>query len=163
LFVITAGYFMVFEILWNGQTPGKRLVGVRVIRENGYPIRPVDAVIRNLVRIVDWLPATYGIGVLTMLLNRRSKRLGDFASGTIVIREAARGATAAMIPTVTASRGYTLTNSDATLVRDFLTRRVTMNSQARSDLARRLATTLATRYGLSLDVDPETFLEELAA
>jgi uncharacterized RDD family membrane protein YckC len=163
LFVITAGYFMVFEILWNGQTPGKRLVGVRVIRENGYPIRPVDAVIRNLVRIVDWLPATYGIGVLTMLLNRRSKRLGDFASGTIVIREGARGATAAMIPTVTASRGYTLTNSDATLVRDFLTRRVTMNSQARSDLARRLATTLATRYGLSLDVDPETFLEELAA
>src|SRR5438445_12643063 len=84
VFLVTAGYFMLFEILWSGQTPGKRLVGVRVIRENGYPIRPIDAVIRNLVRIVDWLPFTYGIGVVTMLLNTRSKRLGDFAGGTIV-------------------------------------------------------------------------------
>ena len=89
-FLVTAGYFMLFEILWSGQTPGKRLVGVRVIRENGYPIRPIDAVIRNLVRIVDWLPFTYGVGVLTMLLNKRSKRLGDFASGTIVVREGSR-------------------------------------------------------------------------
>src|SRR5437660_7404532 len=89
IFVVTAGYFMLFEILWSGQTPGKRLVGVRVIRENGYPIRPVDAVIRNLVRIVDWLPGVYGVGVLTMLMNKRSRRLGDFASGTIVVREGA--------------------------------------------------------------------------
>jgi len=59
IFVVTSGYFMLWEILWSGQTPGKRLVGVRVIRENGYPIRPVDAVIRNLVRIVDWLPLVY--------------------------------------------------------------------------------------------------------
>jgi hypothetical protein len=163
LFIITAGYFMIFEILWNGQTPGKRLVGVRVIRENGYPIRPVDAVIRNLVRVVDWLPATYGIGVLTMLLNKRSKRLGDFASGTIVIREAARGAASAIIPGVSESRGVALSNSDATLVRDFLTRRVTMNGAARRDLALRLATTLAARYGLLVDGDAEKFLEELAA
>jgi uncharacterized RDD family membrane protein YckC len=163
LFVIMAGYFMLFEILWNGQTPGKRLVGVRVMRENGYPIRPVDSVIRNLVRIVDWLPGLYGLGVLTMLLNKRSKRLGDFASGTIVIREGARGAAAAMMPTTSTSRGYALSNSDATLVRDFLSRRVTMNVAARADLAHRLATTLAARYGLSLDGDSEHFLEELAA
>jgi uncharacterized RDD family membrane protein YckC len=163
LFVIMAGYFMLFEILWNGQTPGKRLVGVRVMRENGYPIRPVDSVIRNLVRIVDWLPGMYGIGVLTMLLNKRSKRLGDFASGTIVIREGARGAAAAMIPTTSTSRGYALSNSDATLVRDFLGRRATMNGDARADLAQRLANTLATRYGLSVAGDAERFLEELAA
>src|SRR5205085_11465782 len=62
VFVVTAGYYILFEIVWNGQTPGKRALGVRVIRENGYPIRPVDAVIRNLVRVVDWLPATYGVG-----------------------------------------------------------------------------------------------------
>src|SRR5438105_100973 len=46
IFVVTSGYFMLWEILWNGQTPGKRLVGLRVIRENGYPLRPVDAIIR---------------------------------------------------------------------------------------------------------------------
>src|ERR671932_1674691 len=85
--LVTAGYFMVWEILWSCQTPGKRLVGGRVIRENGYPLRPVDAVVRNLVRIVDWLPLFYGVGMLIMLLNGRARRLGDFASGTIVVRE----------------------------------------------------------------------------
>ncbi len=163
VFIVMAGYYMVFEILWNGQTPGKRLLGVRVMRENGYPIRPVDSVVRNLVRIVDWLPGMYGVGVLTMLLNKRSKRLGDFASGTIVVREGARGAAAAMIPSLSTSRGYALSNSDATLVRDFLSRRATMNAGARSELAQRLATTLASRYALSVDPDPERFLEELAA
>src|SRR5712691_130539 len=163
VFIVMAGYYMVFEILWNGQTPGKRLLGVRVMRENGYPIRPVDSVVRNLVRIVDWLPGMYGVGVLTMLLNKRSKRLGDFASGTIVVREGVRGAAAAMIASVSTSRGYALSNSDATLVRDFLSRRATMNAGARSELAQRLATTLASRYALSVDPDPERFLEELAA
>jgi uncharacterized RDD family membrane protein YckC len=163
VFIVMAGYYMVFEILWNGQTPGKRLLGVRVMRENGYPIRPVDSVIRNLVRIVDWLPGMYGVGVLTMLLNKRSKRLGDFASGTIVVREGARGAAAAMIPTVSTSRGYALSNSDATLVRDFLSRRATMNASARADLAQRLATTLASRYALAVEGGAERFLEELAA
>src|SRR5712691_10824785 len=163
VFIVMAGYYMLFEIVWNGQTPGKRLLGVRVMRENGYPIRPVDSVIRNLVRIVDWLPGMYGVGVLTKLLNKRSKRLGDFASGTIVVREGARGAAAAMLPTVSTSRGYALSNSDATLVRDFLSRRTTMNTGARAQLARRLATTLASRYALSVDPDPERFLEELAA
>ena len=89
-FVVTSGYFMVFEIIWNGQTPGKRVLGVRVIRESGYPLRPVDSVVRNVVRIVDWLPFFYGIGVLVMLFNGRSRRLGDFAAGTIVVREGAR-------------------------------------------------------------------------
>src|ERR1700730_210808 len=99
---------MLFEILWSGETPGKSLVGVRVIRENGYPIRPVDAVIRNLVRIVDWLPGIYGVGVLTMLLNQRSRRLGDFASGTIVVREGARNAGApSLAADLTAPRGFT--------------------------------------------------------
>src|SRR5712691_3588235 len=163
LFVVADGYFMLFEILWNGQTPGKRMVGIRVIRENGYPLRPIDAVIRNLVRMVDWLPGAYGIGVLTMLLNKRSKRLGDFASGTIVVREGSRGPAAAMLASVSTSRGYALSNSDATLVRDFLSRRATMNAGARSELAQRLATTLASRYALSVDPDPERFLEELAA
>src|SRR5579859_4190564 len=164
--LVTAGYFMLFEILWSGQTPGKRVVGVRVIRENGYPIRPVDAVIRNLVRVVDWLPFIYGIGVLTMLLNKRSRRLGDFASGTIVVREGSRGpGLMPLTPDQGEARdrgetpGYALSNSDATLLRDFLLRRTAMHPRARADLARRLATSLAQRYGLRLESDPEGFLE----
>jgi uncharacterized RDD family membrane protein YckC len=163
-FFVTAGYFMLFEILWSGQTPGKRLVGVRVIRESGYPIRPIDAVIRNLVRIVDWLPGIYGVGVLTMLSNKRSKRLGDFASGTIVVREGSRGPGAGRLGSdSTEPRGYALSNPDATLIRDFLVRRGGMHSVARAEFAQRLARSLAQRYSLPLESnDAEAFLERLA-
>jgi uncharacterized RDD family membrane protein YckC len=89
-FFLLWGYYIVFEIVWNGQTPGKRALGIRVIRENGYPIRPGDAVVRNLVRIVDAPPFGAVIGSVVMLLNDRAKRLGDFAAGTIVVREAKR-------------------------------------------------------------------------
>jgi uncharacterized RDD family membrane protein YckC len=163
LFAVADGYFILFEIVWNGQTPGKRMVGIRVIRENGYPMRPIDAVIRNLVRMVDWLPGAYGIGVLTMLLNKRSKRLGDFASGTIVVREGSRGAGALLMPTADSaeSRGVRLSSADATLVRDFLVRRTSLDPRARADLAARLSAVLVQRYALTLDSEPETFLERL--
>jgi uncharacterized RDD family membrane protein YckC len=162
--VIANGYFIAFEIVWNGQTPGKRLVGLRVIRESGYPIRPVDAVIRNLVRIVDWLPLFYAVGVLVMLLNGRSKRLGDYASGTIVVREGMARTLAGLAAQPAESRGYTLSNADATLVRDFLVRRQAMHPRARADLARRLAQALAHRYHLTVDdqTEPERFLETLS-
>jgi uncharacterized RDD family membrane protein YckC len=163
LFAVADGYFMLFEILWNGQTPGKRMVGIRVIRENGYPMRPIDAVIRNLVRMVDWLPGAYGIGVLTMLLNKRSKRLGDFASGTIVVREGSRGAGTLLMPSgePAESRGVRLSSADATLVRDFLVRRASLDPRARADLAARLSAVLVQRYALTLDAEPEAFLERL--
>src|SRR5712691_13282 len=163
VFIVMAGYYMLFEIVWNGQTPGKRLLGVRVMRENGYPIRPVDSVVRNLVRIVDWLPGMYGVGVLTMLLNKRSKRLGDFASGTIVVREGSRGAGALLMPSVESaeSLGVRLSSADATLVRDFLVRRASLDPHARADLAARLSTVLAQRYSLTLEGEPESFLERL--
>jgi uncharacterized RDD family membrane protein YckC len=165
ILVVTAGYFMLFEIVWNGQTPGKRLVGVRVIRENGYPMRPVDAVIRNLVRIVDWLPGIYGIGVLTMLLNKRARRLGDFAAGTIVVREGSRGPGVVLAQSTleVAPRGVALSNADATLIRDFLLRRASMNPHARAELAERLASVMARRYSVPLESNAELFLEHLAA
>jgi hypothetical protein len=162
LFAITSGYFILFEIIWSGQTPGKRIVGVRVLRENGYPIRPVDSTVRNLVRIVDYLPVFYAIGVTVMLFNGRSRRLGDFAAGTIVVREGGRGVLAtpdALAPDQ--PRGPVLRAEDATLVRDFLLRRSGMHPESRRELATRLAAALATRYALSVDGDPEVFLERL--
>jgi uncharacterized RDD family membrane protein YckC len=162
-FAVTAGYFILFEIIWSGQTPGKRIVGVRVLRENGYPIRPVDSTIRNVVRIVDGLPVGYAVGVLTMLCNKRSKRLGDFAAGTIVVREGGRGVLVTPDQVlVDQPQGPVLRSSDATLVRDFLLRRSAMNAQARRELASRLANAIAARYGLSVETDPELFLERLS-
>jgi uncharacterized RDD family membrane protein YckC len=160
LFVLTLGYNLIFEIIWNGQTPGKRTVGIRVIRENGYPIRATDAVIRNIVRIVDYLPFAYAIGVFTMLFNGRAKRLGDFAAGTIVVREGPRTTMAFPMPESDSST-TSLEPDDATLVRDFLVRRTTLNPDARRALAARLASALSIRYGLALDADPEPRLERL--
>lgn len=83
------GYYILFELLWNGQTPGKRFVKIRVLRMDGNPVGFVEVLLRNLVRPVDFLPGGYGLGLLVMLLNDKSRRLGDFAAGTLVIRELA--------------------------------------------------------------------------
>ena len=165
-FLILWGYYLVFEIAWSGQTPGKRALGLRVMRENGYPIRPGDAVVRNLVRIVDGPPFMHVLGLLVMLLNARAKRPGDFAAGTIVVREGARRSLASLAafeaPTSGPAPG--LSAVDATLVRDFLVRRAAMDAAPRSRLAARLAAALAERYGLTAqraEQPDEAFLERL--
>jgi uncharacterized RDD family membrane protein YckC len=86
-FVLYFGYFAIFEVLWNGQTPGKKKEGLRVIKDSGRPITPAEAVGRNLMRIVDQLPAFYAVGICSVLLSRQNKRLGDFVTGTIVVHE----------------------------------------------------------------------------
>lgn len=79
-------YFILLEWLWNGQTLGKRVFGLRVINEDGSPARFVAVLVRNLVRVVDFLPGFYGFGLLAIVLSSRSQRLGDLAAGTFVVR-----------------------------------------------------------------------------
>jgi uncharacterized RDD family membrane protein YckC len=86
-FLVFWGYFVLFEAYWRGQTPGKRLMKLRVIKDSGRQITLFESMIRNLLRYVDQLPSFYLAGVITMLCNKRSKRLGDLAAGTIVIHE----------------------------------------------------------------------------
>ena len=81
------GYFIVFEKYWNGQTPGKRLLGIRVVRDGGYPVELVSSTVRNLIRIVEQVLGFYAISIVCMLLSSENKRLGDFAAGTIVVRD----------------------------------------------------------------------------
>jgi hypothetical protein len=91
LFLIFAGYFIFFEWLWNGQTPGKRLLKLRVIREDGRPITLWEAVARNLLRIFDAIPGMvipiYSLGLISIFLSSRDQRFGDMFAGTVVIRE----------------------------------------------------------------------------
>ena len=86
-FLVFWGYYILFEIIWNGQSPGKRWQHLRVLRSDGMPIGPSESGIRNLVRIIDFLPLFYGIGLIAMFANSQSRRLGDFAAGTLVVRE----------------------------------------------------------------------------
>ncbi len=91
LFLVFAGYFVFFEWLWNGQTPGKRLLRLRVIREDGRPITLWEAMARNLMRIFDAIPGfilpVYSIGLIAIFMSGRDQRIGDMFAGTVVIRE----------------------------------------------------------------------------
>src|SRR6266581_7709207 len=86
-FLLYFGYFALFEIIWNGQTPGKRKAGIRVIKDSGRPLTPAESIGRNLMRIVDWLPAFYAVGIVCAMLTRGNKRLGDLVAGSLVVRE----------------------------------------------------------------------------
>ncbi len=86
-FITYWGYYVFGEVLRNGRTPGKRFLGIRVVRDDGSRVSALDSVIRNAMRIVDMLPGYYGVGLVAMLLSARSKRLGDMVAGTIVVRD----------------------------------------------------------------------------
>jgi len=81
------GYFIIFEAFANGRTPGKRLVGIRVVRDGGYPVDLSGSVIRNVVRILEASLGFYVISAICALVSPRNQRLGDMAGGTIVVRE----------------------------------------------------------------------------
>lgn len=87
IFLITWGYYSLFEGLWHGQTPGKRIMKLRVLKDSGRSITLFESLARNLVRYVDYLPGIYAIGLISILCNRQNKRLGDFVAGTIVVHE----------------------------------------------------------------------------
>ncbi len=86
LFLVTWGYFVFFETVWDGQSPGKRMFGLRVSKMNGQPLTVFDSVVRNLVRYLDFFPSCYGMGVTVALCNKYYRRIGDYAAGTVVLR-----------------------------------------------------------------------------
>jgi uncharacterized RDD family membrane protein YckC len=85
--VIFGGYFVVSEAVWSGQTLGKRVLRLRALDVRGGPISVSQALIRNIVRIADFLPANYLVGAIAIFVSRRNQRLGDLAAGTVVVRE----------------------------------------------------------------------------
>lgn len=86
-FTILYGYFIFFETIWNGQTPGKRFIKLRVVRDNGASVTFIQVLIRNILRMLDALPSGYAIGIIAVLISKKNQRLGDMAAGTVVIRE----------------------------------------------------------------------------
>lgn len=93
--LVAALYHIVLEAAWSGRTPGKRLLGLRVVKDSGVPIGFWDALIRNLLRMVDYLPSFYLVGVVTIFASPLHKRVGDLAAGTVVIKERSLKAAAA--------------------------------------------------------------------
>jgi uncharacterized RDD family membrane protein YckC len=159
-------YHALFEGLREGQTPGKRLLGIRVVHDGGLPLQLPAAAVRNLVRPLDFLPVFYGLGAALALLTRRAQRLGDLCAHTLVVRERAREAAALLPPPEAAARPAigALTADEEGLVRAFLERRDRFDEPARARLAARIAGGLQRRHGDlgQPGLSPEGFLERLA-
>jgi len=86
-FVVIFGYFWVSEAMWSGQTIGKKAFRLRAVGDRGEPLTLIQAGIRNVVRIVDFLPYGYGVGLIVLFINGKGKRLGDLAAGTVVVKD----------------------------------------------------------------------------
>lgn len=146
IFATYVGYFVLFETLWQGETPGKRFVKIRVIQDNGRPITLQQATLRALFRPVDDL---FFLGLLFVILGKREKRIGDWVAGTLIIQEAKgkKGTDLTVSQEAENLTKYLQNNTDlsrllpedfATL-RRYLQRRDEMFTEARMELARKLA------------------------
>jgi uncharacterized RDD family membrane protein YckC len=147
VFVVLWLYYPAFEWLRRGQTPGKRFQGIRVVRTDGQPAGLAPVLVRNLVRIVDVMMLPF-LALISMVVTKRSQRLGDLAAGTMVVRDRALPAPS-MVPWLMPAEATSptldtsgLTERDYTVLRTFLTRRSTLDAAARRQLAARLAARL---------------------
>ena len=181
LFLILTGYFAFFEWLWSGQTPGKRWLKLRVIREDGRPITFWEASVRNLIRSFDMMPAPfYSIGLISVFSTTRDQRIGDMVAGTVVVRE--REAEAPAFAKVFASpvsdpalrRSFkpvdftadinSLTEAEIQVVETFLRRRWDLSDVPRQWMAWRVSMPILYKIRPSYDLSTftyEGFLEEL--
>jgi uncharacterized RDD family membrane protein YckC len=190
IFLLHWGYFTLFEALWNGRTPGKRLARIHVIHRSGRAIRFAESLARNLVRFVDYLPSLYAVGLVTIFLSRQNQRLGDMVAGTLVVRDqeietpywgelGSRTITAAAFAdTYAESRERAphlrvnlpsplvakLSAADLQVLEGFFARRLDMELSTRASLAERIAVGVRARSGLEIPdgTSTETFLEAVA-
>ena len=167
-FFIYVGYFVFFETMWSGQTPGKRRVKIRVIRDDGRPVRLQQSTLRALLRPFDDL---FFIGVFFIVFSQREKRLGDLVAGTLVIQEeqpvsaqlkvskSAQTLAKKLLIDTDISR---LLPEDFAVVREYLQRREDMIPNARKKLSKQLAAQVKEIIGLEklpTKVDANLFLE----
>ena len=166
VFFLYDGYFILFEWLMGGQTPGKKAMKIRVMRDDGTPITANEVLVRNILRVVDFLPAGYALGAVVMFPSRLSKRLGNLAAGTIVVKEGQLDYRAHAddrrwsVPAAVSAANPELTMEEQRLLTGFLQRRAELLPQARRELAERLAKPLHAKYGGQY-FDAEGYLQRL--
>lgn len=166
LFLLVWGYYPIFELSWQGQTPGKRAQRLRVIRTDGQPAGGAAIMVRNLIRILEVFMLPF-LAVISMIVTARAQRLGDLAAGTLVIREARftapRSVVSASRPDLPALDATGLSERDYDVIRSFLARRGSLDPTARLRLAGQLASAIRGRVGSLPDgLADETMLEAIA-
>ena len=174
-FLILVGYPVVLETVWNGRTPGKAALGLRVVTTEGAPVRFRHAAVRAAVGLVDFYLPPFGVcATVSVLFSRRSQRLGDLAAGTLVLRQRT-GVDKASIVAFPPPRGLedyvatldvsAITDAQYGVLRGFLTRVFDLTPDARAALAVGLATPVAAamRHTPPPGMHPELFLASVAA
>jgi uncharacterized RDD family membrane protein YckC len=164
VFTVLFGYFIIFETAWNGQTPGKKVLGIRAVRDGGYPVDFGASLVRNLIRVGEMTIGYYALSAASMLLSPENKRLGDIAAGTIVVRDARLTlpeVLAAQAEPVYSATRY-LSGDERSLIKRFLERRDALAPERRRELAAQLARRVRERVPPEMrGLDDEPLLERL--
>jgi uncharacterized RDD family membrane protein YckC len=162
-FTLFFGYFIIFELAWNGQSPGKRALGIRVVRDAGFPVDAGASVIRNVVRVVEFSFGIYVLSALVTLLSTENKRPGDFAAGTIVVRDRPdEGPVLDALLRDDPEHDDGLDREDRALIAQFLTRRATLEPGAANEIAARIAERVRPKLRASFHyLDDVALLEHL--
>ena len=175
IFVINYGYFIVLEFFAGGRTVGKRIVGIRVIQENGHSLTLLSSFIRNFLRLVDSLPSGYFLGILMIFFHSKHKRIGDLVAGTIVIHERKAKGKKKLSPIEKEiqKRGLTKDNliidewalksidqKDWKLIQTYSNRFTQVTQYERQNLTRQIAGILFPKLGLTLAEKSNYMLED---
>jgi uncharacterized RDD family membrane protein YckC len=128
-------YPVIFEMLWNGSTPGKRAFSLMVVNDNGTPITIGASVIRNMLRAVDFLPMLWAFGLVSMLFSRDFKRLGDLAAGTVVVYRDKRPARGALPDVPGIAPAYPLTLAERRAILNFAERQGLLTEERADEVA----------------------------
>ena len=170
MFCLYWGYFAIFEVFWNGQTPGKRQAHIRVITASGRPINVFEAIARNFLRAVDSQLA-YIVGAVTIAVDKKNRRLGDMVAGTVVVHELQEqgdsywyGQQSAEGTTPSVEAITAMTAQEFQLIETFLNRRLDLPYEQRQKTAINIADTIGARLNVppADRPSPENFLEELS-
>lgn len=164
IFLVFFGYFILFEAFWNGRTPGKKVMGLRVVRDGGYPIDFTSAAIRNLIRVGEATLGFYAASAAASIASPENKRLGDMAAGTIVVRDSAVASlTALLAESQEGPRTSMLTDKEHAIVDQFVARRNSLAPAVRAQIAQRIASQVRARVSYDLQKLPdEDLLTRLA-
>lgn len=170
IFLVFDGYYVFFETIWSGQTPGKRMCGLRVMRDDGFPLDFRAALIRNVMRIVDFLPGFYMLAACCVMWGRDHRRLGDMVAGTLVVRDNEGGDVAA--PTFSWEQQapvllngvplplQMLTAQHVELAETFLRRRTQLTPELRARMGADVASRLRSQMAVDgTGVSDEAFVE----
>ena len=167
LFLVFWGYDVAFEVLNSGRTPGKAMNGLRVVLESGAPVTFGPSAVRNVIRLIDLLPGTYLVGMVSIQVTRKNQRVGDLAAGTLVLRESRGLPPEVRISYLVETPAWdtsAIDQQELDTVASFLSRRGQLEAGARIQIAAELAGRLRPKVGGAVaNEGDEMFLERLVA